>query len=247
VIPASNAVAPLAQATLPVLARLGAHSALYRQTYVRLVRQLNLLALPTAVTLAFVAQPLVIAVLGPTWSQSGDILQALAPAIAALGFGYAAGDLFITQDRSGELRTLGLVELVVRVAGIAAAARFGVVAVAASFSATTLMVVLLRVAVAGRKGPVSVADHLGAAGPGAVLALGAGLGSLAGGWMVGQFALSALAATLVMSVCAVATGCALALAVPLPRRALIEMVGTVRGSAAEIEAVESPEPVHLVP
>ncbi len=244
IIPANNAVAPLAQATLPVLARLGAHPGLYRATYVRLVRQLNMLVLPTSVALVFMAKPLAVAVLGPAWTPSGDLLQALAPAIAALGFGYAAGDLFITQDRSAELRSLGLAELAVRVAGIAAAARFGVVAVAASFSATTLLVVVVRVLAAGRKGPVSAADHFVAAGPGMVLALGAALGCVAGQWIVQRFAMAALSATVLLGLWAAIAGCAMALALPPSRRALLEMVRTLRGSVDDLEAVE---PAALVP
>jgi len=240
VIPANNAIGPIAQATLPVLAGLRPHPEHYRRAYLELVRNLNLVALPMAVVLTFAARPLVSTVLGPQWTEAGQLLQALAPAVAALGFGYAASDLFITQNRSAELRTLGLCELVFRVLGVCAAAPFGVVAIAASFSATTLLVVVARVLVAGRSGPVTVRDHVGAAGPAAILGLGALVGCLGGQLAVSQFALPVLPAAVVLCAAGGAVSGLFGLVSKSSRRALIEMMGTLRGAARRPDPAVQP-------
>lgn len=227
--PANNAIAPLAQAVLPMLARLRPNPDLYRKAYLDLVRHLNMIALPTSVVLFFAAQPLTIAALGPSWGEAGRILQALAPAVAALGLGYAVSDLFITQNRSRELGRLGLFELVLRCVSIAVAAPFGAVAVAAGFSASTLMVVVIRAAVAGRSGPVSLGDHLRAAAPAAPLALGALAGALVGATMAWRFALSDMAAAAAICGAAGVAGGLFGLALPSSRAALIDMAAAVRG------------------
>ncbi len=231
VIPANNAVGPLAQAVLPVLAGLRSEAALYRKTYLDLVRHLNMIALPAAVLMTLAGPPLAVAALGPQWVQSGLVLQALGPAVAALGFGYAVSDLFITQDRSKELGLLGLFELIFRLLGVAAGLPFGVVGAAAGFSASTLIVVLIRIAVAGRSGPVSFGDHLAAAAPALPLALGALIGGGTGLYGAVRLALEPLPAAIAICGLGALFSGVLGLAVAPSRRALLGMAAALRGSA----------------
>lgn len=235
-LPSSNVIGPLAQAVLPVLARLRPMPDLYRKTYLDLVRNLNLIALPMAVLLFVAARPLATAVLGARWGEAGGILQALAPAVAALGFGYAVSDLYITQNRARELGLLGLFELAVRGLSMLAVARWGAVAIAAAFSASTLLVVAVRITVAGRSGPVSLGDHLGAAAPALPLALGALVGAMAGAAAARRFGWPDLAATAAIGGLGLAMSAIFGLAAPASRRAMIDMVGTVSGSAGRLSA-----------
>jgi PST family polysaccharide transporter len=228
----NNIVAPLAEATLPVLARLRPHPELYRKAYLDLVRNLNIMVLPAAVLVFFAARPLVTLVLGPKWAEAGQLLQALAPVVAAPGFGYAANDLFITQDRSAELRTLGFVEAAFRVAGVLAALPFGVVAVVACYSATTVIVVLVRIAVAGRTGPVTLRDHVVAIIPAIPLAIGALIGCAVGMLLATQLALPLLPAAAAICVGGGVAGCLLGLTSRSSRDGLIELAATLRGRPA---------------
>ncbi len=184
-LPAKNLVEPMAEATMPALARLRRSPADYRAAYLGLLTGLNLVVLPAAVLMAIAGPLLTTAFLGDQWRPAGAILQALAPAIAAVGYGYAISDLFITQDRAGELRTLGIVEMIGRVGAVALFVRYGAVAAALAFSISTMLVVCGRILVVGRKGPVTILDHARAALPalpvvgGVALAAGAALVSTA--------------------------------------------------------------------
>jgi len=229
ILPMANFVAPLAEATLPVLARLRPRPDLYRRAYLDLVRNLNLVVLPAAVLVFFAARPLVTLVLGPRWAEAGSLLQALAPLVAAPGLGYAANDLFVTQNRSAELRTLGFIELAFRLAGIWAALPFGVVWVAASASATTVVVVLARIAVAGRTGPVTFRDHLVALAPSGPLALGALIGSGGAALAAARLTLPPPAAAAAICLGGVLMCSLLGLASPASRRGLVDLAATLRG------------------
>ena len=231
-LPSNNVIGPLAQAVLPVLARLRLMPELYRKTYLDLVRHLNLVALPTAVVLFVAARPLATAVLGASWAEAGAILQALAPAIAALGFGYAVSDLYITQNRARELGLLGLFELMVRCLSVAAAVRFGAIAIAAAFSASTLLVVAVRIAVAGRSGPVSFTDHLRAAAPALPLALGALVGALSGAIAGWRFGWPDLAASAAIAGLGLLMSGLFGLTSSFSRRAMIDLARAMSGSGS---------------
>ncbi len=227
--PQNNLVVPLAHAALPVLARLRPHPDLYRRAYLDLIRNLNIVVWPAAVLVFFAAPPLVILVLGQRWTEAGQLLQALSPLVATPGFGYVGTDLFITQDRSRELRTLGLIEVVFRVLGVIAALPFGVLWVAASYSLTTAVVVAVRVVVASRKGPVTLGDHLGAAAPAVPLALGAFVGCWLGGVAAAQLALAQAPTLAAICLGGGGVSCAIGFASKSSRRAIIQLAATLRG------------------
>lgn len=227
-LPLKNAVAPMAQATLPVMARLRPAPDLYRKAYLELVQSLNLIVLPMMVVLLFAAEPLVAAVLGPRWDLAGRLLQALAPAVGALGFGYGISDLFVTQNRTAELRTLGLVEMLLRTAAVGVGVSLGAVPAALGYSAATVSVVAVRIVVAGRKGPVTIADHLRALRPSLPITLGAALGCFIG--MELAAGLGAGAAAQAIAVCGLggATALAIGLTAPSSRAALLEVAALLK-------------------
>jgi PST family polysaccharide transporter len=196
-LPSTNLVQPISQATIPLLRRLRSQPEEYRATYVGLVRNLCAILTPAAVILAFGGPSIAIWLLGPKWVIAGKILAALAPALAGVGLGYAIADLFITQDRSAEMRTLGLFEMVIRVGAVLFGVQFGVIGVAIAFSTATLAVVLLRLVVAGRRGPVTAADQLRAVIPSIPLFLGALVGCVAVMLLTRDKALSATILSLI--------------------------------------------------
>jgi PST family polysaccharide transporter len=225
-LPNANLIQPITQATMPLLTHLRPFPDDYREAYIALVRKLCTFLLGAAVVLAFIALPLVQALLGAKWSEAGYVLTALSPALAVTGLGYCAGDLFVTQDRSGELRNLGLIELIVRVAAVAYGVSIGLIGAAIGFSLSTILVVWLRVYVAGSKGPVSMMDHFRAALPGLPIALGALIGCLGSSWIARALDLSALLQTVMIGVGAVATAAIFGLSVSSSRAAMGELLGT---------------------
>jgi polysaccharide transporter, PST family len=175
-LPLNNLVEPLAQVALPVLARLRAYPDTYRKAYLQFLTRLNLVVVPASVFLLGAARPLVSAALGSNWREAGELLMLLAPVVGALGYGYAVSDLFITQNRSRELRMVGLAESALRVLAVFVGIHFGLRVAAMSYAGATLLSVGIRVFVAGRSGPVSLRDHLATVIP----ALPVSMGCLAG-------------------------------------------------------------------
>lgn len=165
---------------MPLLTRLRGHDDEYRAAYVALVRKLCAFLMPFAIFLMFASSALVDILLGPNWKDAGNVLGALAPALIGTGLGYSAGDLFITQDRSAELRSLGLFEIILRVGAVAIGLQFGLTATAIGYSMSTLLAASVRMYVSGSKGPVSRLDQVNAGLPGAAMAIGAAVGCFAG-------------------------------------------------------------------
>lgn len=222
-LPMTNLVQPITQATMPLLTRLRSVPEEYRSAYIGLVRRLSTVLFPTSVILMISSVPLIQALLGDRWLTAGYVLGALAPALIAVAIASAASDLFITQDRAAELRSLGLAETVLRVGAIVAAVKFGVVAVAWAFSLSTIVAVLMRVLVAGRKGPVTVADQLRASLPS--LPLAAGSGAACGlGWLFNTaYPQSPPIIAIILLSFGAAGGLLAGLAIPASRKAIFEI------------------------
>lgn len=79
-------VAPINRAVLPGLSRVASDAAALRDNYLKIIGMIALLALPTGVGIAVVAEPLVFVVLGPDWAEA-------APIIAILGIVGAIGSV----------------------------------------------------------------------------------------------------------------------------------------------------------
>lgn len=183
-LPTANLIQPITQAVMPLMTRLRGHPEEYRAAYLSLTRKLCVFLMPMAVALTIASIPLTVALLGDQWRTAGRILMALSPVLGVLGLVYSVGDLFVTQDRSAELRNLGLLEMVVRVASVCLGVLFGLVGAAAGFSIGTTVVGIIRIWVAGRTGPVSTRDQFMQALPALPLIAGAGLGGLTAVWAV---------------------------------------------------------------
>lgn len=232
-VPLKNGVEPLAQATLPVLARLRPYLSEYRKCYLRLVEGLTLIVLPFSVLLFFVGQAIVATVLGSGWSEAGTLLELLAPVVSILGVGAAVSDLFVTQNRARDLRVVGLVEMVGRVAMTSIGIAFSIYAAVLAHVLATFLAVSFRVWMISRHGGlVSVRDHwaaiLPAAPVAACLALGCMLGALGHGW----FGIASVWKPVL--VCAFGIGSALAAValVPLSRQAAKQFADFAAGRSS---------------
>ncbi len=226
-IPSLNIVQPIAQATLPFLARMRPHPEEYRVAYLGLVRRLSTFLMPGSAALCIVAVPLVRTLLGDRWHDAGMALTLLAPSLAAVAFAYAAGDLFVSQNRSDELRTLGIVDMIVRIIVILIGVQFGILGAVAAFSAASILMAFARVFASGRKGPVGTRDQLRAGIPGMVLGIVAAIGAGAALLLSRQLQLS----DALTSILGLAFGGGLALAVGLvvrtTRMALIDLFDAI--------------------
>jgi PST family polysaccharide transporter len=223
-LPITNLIQPITQATMPVLTRLRPYPDEYRLAYISLVQKLCTVLFPLSIILVFSAAPLVRALLGDRWETAGYALAALAPTLVATAVASAAGDLFITQDRADELRTIGLIETVLRVGAVIIGVQFGIVATALAYTLSTMLAVSIRLVVAGRKGPVSLSDQLGATLPGIPIAVGSAIGCAAADVFVHFYVLSAFRNALVLLTTGCIGGLVAALCVPVSKSALLDVL-----------------------
>jgi len=231
-LPLNNVVEPLAQVALPVLARLRPYASAYRDAYLQFLTRLNLVVIPASIFLIAAGRPLVTAALGQTWQQAGQLLMLLAPVVAALGYGYAVSDLFITQDRSRELRMVGLAESALRVVAVYIGIQFGIYVAAMSYAAATVLAVGIRVVVAGRSGPVTIADHLATAIPALPLSAGCLLGCEAATFISRQAGLTFAAEAVVLCFAGILGAVAAGLAFKTSRAALLSASEILRPGRA---------------
>lgn len=176
-LPFNNLLRPIAQSTLPVMTRLRQTPDLYRINYLAWVERLSCALIPPCVVLAFSGKPLVELLLGSQWSLAGQLLEILAPALAVYGVIYPISDLLISQDRAGALRTVGITDFLLRAGGVAVGVYcFGIAAAALGFTIATLLMMPVRILIAGRHGPVSAWDQFRATLPAVPIGVMVGVG-----------------------------------------------------------------------
>lgn len=243
-LPNQNLVQPIAQATMPLLTHLRADAAAYREAYLTLVRTLSTFLVPSAVFLAFAGRPLTIVLLGPRWDEAGMMLSVLAPALALMGLLYSLNDLFMTQDRSDELRTIGLIEMVFRIASVCVGVMFGLVGIALAYSISSAIVCLVRVNIAGRKGPVTAKDQLAQLLPALPIGIICTMSCLLARTWLWQFPRTAVV-ELACLIGAALLGGVLALVFRPSRRAIVELLQTF-GMPAGIRGKVKPRPKSVL-
>jgi PST family polysaccharide transporter len=228
-LPQTNVLRPIQQATLPVMARLRPHPEHYRTAYLGLVERLCTAMVPASVVLCFAGVPLVHLLLGDKWTSAGQVLSALAPGLAVYGVISPISDLLVSQNRSGELRTTGIYDFIARLTGTLVGAQFGLVGAALGFTLGTVAILPNRVRIAGRSGPITMADQWRALLPSLPLGLGTAVGCAAG-YFGAAYTVQGDLVPLVLIGTGGALGALLAAAVvPASRRALKSLVLTMAG------------------
>jgi PST family polysaccharide transporter len=225
-LPTFNLIQPITQATMPLLTHLRSDPDSYRQAYLELIRKLTTFLIPLAVLLTFASKPLTMVLLGARWADAGVVLGILAPTLAALGLGVSVSDLFVTQDRSGELRTLGLVEMTLRIGACAIGVFFGLIGVSIAYTVSTIIVCVLRVIIAGRTGPVSAKDQFRQILPSLPLAVGSIVGCAAATLALMHFHPTPLVSLVAIFGAGGVIGLGCGIAAPASRRAIFEVFST---------------------
>ena len=225
----TSLLVPVTDVALSLLCRLRTPDE-YRRAYVAMARRAWMLVLPLALVLPIVAEDLMLCLLGPAWLPAAPLLAWLALAIAARPFAALFAQLLTSQQRGRELHRWAVIDLGLRAAGAFAGTPFGVAGIAAGFSLVSFFISLPAMAwIAGRSGPVKLADQFDSAWPAGGVGIAAAaaaasvllLGGLEAGWM--RFVLTGGAAA--------AAGAIATFLIPAARQALL---GT--GMAAALRA-----------
>jgi O-antigen/teichoic acid export membrane protein len=134
----------------PAFARAQHDLRLLRDSYLAALKYVSLSTVPVTLTLIILAEPLVIHILGRSWSESIPLLRALAAAIGLRALGAPAGDVLKATGRSHLLAKLGLLKAAVLTPALILAANAGAVAVAVTVASVTALTAGIDVAVVCR-------------------------------------------------------------------------------------------------
>lgn len=128
--------------------------------FVEAMRYISLLALPAAAGLFFLAEPIVLTLLGGQWAPSVPIVQALAVYVAARSLGAHAGDVMKAAGRPRLLAVIGVAKAAVLVPALVVAAGIGAPAVGFAMAAIATLALPVEYLVVRRLTGVRIRDIL---------------------------------------------------------------------------------------
>ncbi|RAZ88590.1 lipopolysaccharide biosynthesis protein [Mesorhizobium hawassense] len=132
-LPLSQITTPIAKVALPSLARTLSEPGTYRRFYFRML-ELTILATYPAVIFAIInSQLLILTLLGPRWSEVSEVFSILAFGAIFAPISSSTGWLFISQDRTKEMRNWGALSSALFVASFVCGLPWGISGVAAFY------------------------------------------------------------------------------------------------------------------
>lgn len=149
----------------PAFSRAHAEGEEVGRLYVTALRWIGLLAVPSSLGLALIAEPLVVTLFGERWREAIPILQALALYTGLRALGAHAEDVLKATGRPGLLAAIGVAKALILVPLLLLAARSGPVAVALTMAGVAALTLLFSVAVVCRLTRVKPLDLLAALRP----------------------------------------------------------------------------------
>lgn len=140
----------LAGALFPVFASIQDRADLMRKGFLASIRYTQVAVVPMCVGMFLTAEPAVLALFGPQWSDAIPVLQVMAVFSLIGSIGVNAGDVYKALGRTGVLARLATLELAMLVPALIVGARHGIVGVAWAHAAVALVDAIVRLAVANR-------------------------------------------------------------------------------------------------
>lgn len=134
----------------PTFAKVQAAGRSLRDTYLGALRYFAVLAVPAALSLCLLAEPLVLTLFGEAWRPSIPVLRALAVYSGLRALGTYIGDALKAQGRPGLLAALASLKAVVLVPALVVAARWGITAVAVTLATVAAGALVLELTVLRR-------------------------------------------------------------------------------------------------
>jgi PST family polysaccharide transporter len=227
-LPLSQITSPIAKVAVPLMARTQHDAALYKKSYLKMLEVILLLTYPGTVVALVASHMLVVTMLGEQWAGAAPIFQILAVGPFFAPISNSTSWLFMTQNRTREMRNYGLASSIAFVLSFIIGLPWGVVGVAACYIGAGVIQGPLIWFAATRKGQVSFGDLVKALSP-YVVALAITIPLI---WLISlrlPASIISLAAMLVMAYAA------FTLAMLLTRRgrtALADVISQVRNLAA---------------
>lgn len=164
---------PIGAVMQPALSRLQHDPVRYRRAYLRAVTTLAFVGMPLVAFLFVAADDIILVFLGPNWAGAVPVFRWLAPAALLGTINVAPGWLCTTLGRSRVQVNWALISAPITVIGFLIGSRWGINGVAAGFSVTWCCLLLVFIAMACHRSPVSTSDLARFIGPILLAAIGA--------------------------------------------------------------------------
>jgi O-antigen/teichoic acid export membrane protein len=173
---------PVHSVMMPALSRLQDDPARYRRAYLRAISAIAMAGMPIVVCAWVLADEAVAILLGPGWEEAADVFRWLGPAAFFGTINVAPGWLCLSLGRASTQVRWALIAAPITVFAFLIGVQFGIVGVAAAFSASWCLGLYIFIAMACRGTPVRQRDIAAAIAPqvlASLVAAGLGQASLA--------------------------------------------------------------------
>ncbi len=162
---------PFTSVAMPLLARIRDDPQLYRRAYLRMLETILLLTYPGVVFAIVWSHDLIVTVLGNRWAGVAPIFTVLGFGALLAPIGNSTGWLYITQERTREMRNQGTLSALWFSASFVVGLPWGALGVATSYIAAGMVQGPVVWWLVTRRGPVGLGHLLGALYPCATGAL----------------------------------------------------------------------------
>jgi polysaccharide transporter, PST family len=170
--PLTQISAPLSRVALPLLARTQDTPALYRTAFARSLEAVVILTYPCVAFALATHEQLIVTVLGEKWRGVAPIFAILGVGAFFAPAGQSTGWLFMSQNRTRQMRNWGIVSSILFVASFAVGLPWGPIGVASCYIGTGILIQGPMICwAATREGPVGLSDLLRTLAPHALAAL----------------------------------------------------------------------------
>ena len=132
-------LAPVGSVAMITFARLQDDPVRFRRAYTRMVGLVALLTLPAILGFGVVSQEAIAVIFGSRWLASAPIASVLCMVALPITLNYFSAPALAAKNQSRRMLQIAAIQLVSTVAMVACAAPFGLLAVAASYTARTYL------------------------------------------------------------------------------------------------------------
>ena len=178
-LPINQISAPVANVATSALSRLQQEPEQFRRYHLKVLWLAALCSAPVIAVLMSAGGEVIMTMLGPNWDEAVPIFQVLALAAPLQPLLNSTGWLFVSTGRTRAMFRAGVVNAIFMCCAFVVGLQYGVIGIAAAFSAAQWIAFLPLIFVAHRNTPVSVGDFFRTISPPYALALIAGVG----GWV----------------------------------------------------------------
>ncbi|HYG88501.1 MAG TPA: lipopolysaccharide biosynthesis protein [Azospirillum sp.] len=154
-LPLSQVTGPIGKVALPLLARTLHEPDLYRRSYLGMLEAILLLTSPAVLFAMCTSHQLIVTMLGDRWADVAPIFSVLAVGALFAPVGHSTGWLFLSQNRTREMRNWGTIGSVMFVISFVIGLPWGALGVAVSYVTVGLFQGPMVWWAATRRGPVT--------------------------------------------------------------------------------------------